>query len=418
MRITPESQSADVPMPTRRERLKAAYEAAVPYYMRSFFAGVAFQVLGVMGLVEAIFLAERFPMVFRDVLKNNANLFDTALIFVCTSTQIFDLALPIAILVAVYWTVIRMRESRELLVLATVGVGPFHLVSMTLVIALMGQISSLAVSSMIDPASRYAQRCILFDAEFRVLRTGIDTGQFHYLTNHVVYAPPRSPADARTTHSGESRKLFVYEESAHGGFRVITAESASLQDSEETGMIAMKLNDFSSKQFSGPDRTPGSGPAHGASEPDDTVYARNYSRVLPLETLLPFAARGTDVAEMTIFDQFGGATTQASARRVAAMRLLGERFARSLLCLLAPLIALVAVCLTTRTTNYFVLPLACMLLMALNVTSAWLSRVGAPSGPVTALVPPIGVSLLAAGVLVALIVRWQGAIPRPQLARA
>jgi hypothetical protein len=115
-------------------------------HARNLFAGVALQVFTVMVLVEAIFLAERFPMVFRDVLKNNADPFDTALIFLFTSTQIFDLALAIAILLAVYWTTLRMRENRELLVLFGAGTGPYQLIALTLVIAITAQAASLTVS--------------------------------------------------------------------------------------------------------------------------------------------------------------------------------------------------------------------------------------------------------------------------------
>src|ERR1700675_658040 len=134
-------------------------------YARSFFGSVMLQALAVMGLVEAIFLAERFPMVFRDVLKNNADLLDTSLIFVGTSTQIFDLALAIAILMAVYWTTLRMRENRELLVLSTAGTGPYQLTGFTLAVASAALLASLVVSGVIDPMSRYVQRVILFDAE-------------------------------------------------------------------------------------------------------------------------------------------------------------------------------------------------------------------------------------------------------------
>ena len=158
-------------------------------YARSFFASVALQVFTVMVLVEAIFLAERFPMVFRDVFRHNADLFDTALLFLCNSTQIFDLALAIAILMAVYWTTLRMRENRELLVLFAAGTGPYQLMALILAIAVAAQIASLTVSGVIDPASRYAQRVILFNAEFRALKNGINTGQFYKFPNRVAFAP-------------------------------------------------------------------------------------------------------------------------------------------------------------------------------------------------------------------------------------
>ena len=131
---------------------------------RDFLASVLKQILAIMTLVEAIFLAERFPMVFRDVLQNHADLLDTSLIFALTSPQIFDLALALAIVIAVYWTTLRMRESRELLVLSSAGLGPRQLTALPLVIAVVAQLVSLTVSGMIDPASRYAQRVVLSDA--------------------------------------------------------------------------------------------------------------------------------------------------------------------------------------------------------------------------------------------------------------
>ena len=398
----------------------------MPYYMRAFFASVSLQVLVVMGLVEAIFLAERFPMVFRDVVANNADLLDAGLILACSSTQIFDLALSIAILAAVYWTIVRMRESRELLVLATIGVGPSQLVTMTLVISLLGQVSSIAVSGLVDPASRYAQRSILFNAEFRALETGIGTGQFHALPGRVAYAPAQS--SSRAASPGESRKLFVYEDIAPKAFRVTTADSARLKGPDASGKFVVKLGGFSSNQFSDPRWKPASAPSSQAADsspcsdcstnPEGRVQASDYNRVVSLDELLPFQPRGADIAELTVLDQIRSAAAADPARRVGTMRLLGERFARSLLCLLAPLIALVAVSLTSRATHYLALPLACMALMALNVTSAWLSNSGAPSGPAAALAPPIAISALFAALLIALIIRRQAAMLRPQLARA
>jgi hypothetical protein len=99
------------------------------------------------------------------------------------------------------------------------------------------------------------------------------------------------------------------------------------------------------------------------------------------------------------------------------MRLLGERIARSLLCLLAPFIALAAVCLTSRATNYFVLPLACMALMSLNVTSEWLIRAIVPLDPLGAMTVPAVLTAIFAALLLAEIVREQGKLAQPQLAR-
>jgi hypothetical protein len=87
------------------------------------------------------------------------------------------------------------------------------------------------------------------------------------------------------------------------------------------------------------------------------------------------------------------------------------------LCLLAPLIALLSVCLTTRATNYFALPLACMALMSLNLTSEWLISAIAPTNPLGALAAPAVLTVLFAALLLFEVVNKQGELVRPKLAQ-
>jgi lipopolysaccharide export LptBFGC system permease protein LptF len=384
-------------------------------------------VLAAMALVEAVFLAERFPIVFRDVLKNNASLFDTSLILICSSTQIFDLALAIAILMAVYWTVLRMRENRELLAIFAAGTGPHRIMLLVFAIAVGAQICSLIVSGVIDPASRYAQRVILFNAEFHALAGGINTGQFYFFPNRVAYAPPRSGTGRNHAGTGQSRSLFVYEKVEPDTFRLITADRARLEGPDAAGRILLMLSGLTSRVF--PDSGPRVNNVHLSSQtnaktcvgcsigqPDAssmTLSAREIVRHTTVDELLAFRPRGSEAAELTIFEQLGLKPNTTPRRRHEEMRLLGERFVRSLLCLLAPLIALASVCLTVSATDYIVLPLACMALMLLNVTSEWLIRTIAPSDPLSALIVPSTLVAVFIALLLALIVRRQGELVRP-----
>ena len=109
-------------------------------YVRGFFQRVLGQALAVVILIEAIFLAEHFTWVFRDAVRHDADLSGIALVLICTSTEIFDLALAIAILMAVYVTLLRMRENREMLVLFASGLGPYQLGALVLIVALAGQL--------------------------------------------------------------------------------------------------------------------------------------------------------------------------------------------------------------------------------------------------------------------------------------
>ena len=105
----------------------------------SFTASLC-QALAVIILIEAIFLAEHFTWVFRDAVRHEADLSGIALVLACTSTEIFDLALAIAILMAAYVTLLRMRENREMLVLFASGLGPYQLGALVLIVALAGQV--------------------------------------------------------------------------------------------------------------------------------------------------------------------------------------------------------------------------------------------------------------------------------------
>jgi len=415
----------------RKAKLRAVYGPFMPLHARSFFAGVALQVLTVMVLVEAIFLAERFPMVFRDVFRNNADPFDTALLFALTSTQIVDLALAIAVLMAVYWTTLRMRENRELLVLFAAGTGPYQFMALTLVIAIVAQIVSLTVSGVIDPESRYAQREILFNAAFRALKSGINTGQFYHFPSRVAYAPAKYSAVRDGAGTGQSKQLFIYEQVNPDTFRVITADRALLDGPDSSGTILLKLSSVTSRTFSTAQPSASTTPAPaqtGAQTCSDcpwqpkgvshmTLSAPDITQVMTINDLLTFLPRGSIVEELTLFKQLEATADSASPRHMEEMRLLGERFARSLLCLLAPFIALASVCLTSRATNYFVLPLAGMALMSLNVTSEWLIRTIAPSNPLEALAAPTALTVVFVALLLAEIIREQGKLARPQLAR-
>jgi lipopolysaccharide export system permease protein len=380
----------------------------LPLYMRGFYASVCLQILAMMGLVEAIFLAERIPQVFRDVLRDSASPLDTILIFLCTTTQIFDLALPIAILAAIYATTLRLRENRELLVLSTAGVGPYRLITMTLVVAFAGLIGSLSVSGVLDPLARYASRAILFHAELGALQTGSDSGQFHVLQNRVTYSPA-------VTGPRGSHRLFVYDDVSPGSFRVITADTAILDGPDAAGMMLLRLGGVIRNEFNA-HPAGGEQPATCPScDPPDALRADSYDAPLAQDELLTFPPRGSDPAERTLVDQ--PPAHESQTQHIAALRQVSERFARSLLCLLAPLVALVSVCATVRRTNFIMLPVACLGLMAVNVAGQSLITLGTPGGLLEALALPAAAALLVGMALLLTVVRGYSNLVRPKLAR-
>lgn len=389
-------------------------------YARRFFAGVALLVFTVLVLFEAVFLAERFPMVFRAVYQHHADPSASFVLLMWNSTQVVDLALAIAVLVGVYWTTLRLRENRELLVLVAAGTGPFQLVNLVLMVAVLAMIGSITVSGIWDPAARFAERELLFNAEFRALRTGINTGQFYEFPGRVAFAPAHRSVKGDPSATYQTRGLFVYEDVAPGKFRVVTADHARLEGPDSAGRIILKLGGFTSQTFTqgGTEETDcvGCGEAERKSS-HISLLAGDVTQAMMADQLLTFDPRGTNANELSVFDQFTQTQYANDTRHREDMRLLGERFSRSLLCLLAPFIALATVCLTNRRTNYFALPLACMALMSLNVASVWLIKVIVPLDPWGALRGPAIVMGILGILLLAEIYREQGKLAQPQLGR-
>ena len=156
----------------------------------------------------------------------------------------------------------------------------------------------------------------------------------------------------------------------------------------------------------------------GSGTQSEALDASNVNERMSLSELLPFAPRGGDGEELSIFEQMRAKADPNLPLPSLQIRMLGERVARSLLCLLAPLIAIGAVRLTSRHTHYLALPLACMMLMSLNVTTEWLIRALAPASALEALALLAVPTVAAMIVLLAVIIRGQNALFRPQLARA
>ncbi len=387
-------------------------------FAQRFFSGVALLVFIVMVLFEAVFLAERFPMVFRAVFEHHADPSASLILLLWNSTQVVDLALAIAVLVAVYWTTLRLRENRELLVLVAAGTGPYQLINLVVMVAVLALISSITVSGILDPAARFAERQLLFNAEFQALRTGINTGQFYEFSGRVAFAPARKAGVAKRAAAYQTRGLFVYEDVAPGKFRVVTADHASLEGPDAIGRVVLKLGGFTSQTFT----SAGRGGCTNCT-PDDKSNSRmallsgDVTQAMMADQLLTFEPRGSSADELSIFDQFAETGYSTDPRHREDMRLLGERLARCFLCLLAPFVALACVCLTNRRTNYFALPLACMALMSLNVASVWLIRVIVPLDPWGAVRAPAIVTGLLAVLLLAEIYREQGKLAQPQLGR-
>ena len=97
---------------------------------------------------------------------------------------------------------------------------------------------------------------------------------------------------------------------------------------------------------------------------------------------------------------------------------LGRRISRSLLCLLAPLIAGMAIVFTNRTTHVAALPVACALLMCVDLLFGVLVEQTAGFGLLAGILSPMIASLAILAVGATWLLLAQNALVKPGLSRA
>lgn len=435
------------PIPARRSTLSIFKSAFYSFpllpvlYVRRIARSILGWIFAILMLIEGIFLAEKLTAILRSAIDRHAQLRDVLLALVCTAPEIFDLAVPIAVMFGVYRVMLRCREDREFLVIAGTGNGFRQLLWMIVGVAFAAQIVSLVASGVIEPLARFAGRAVLFNAEYRALRGGNSVGQFYQFPGHTVFVGTRSAATGR-------RWLFVREKASGDTDRVITADRADLEGPNAKGFLALRLGDFTSYDFAsrrpdaGTDRfvvRRSVGPPTGtfcvdceppaSAAPLLTLRANSFAQGIALNDILPFNPRGKSNGENEVADRGAaadewtllellGLTTRPSAAGTNEINALGRRAARSLLCLVAPLIALIALAHTTRATQAFAVPVACVSLLCVDLAGTATAKLMAPAGPAALLGVLFGWTFVLIAVCLRAILYSQRSLVKPGLARA
>jgi lipopolysaccharide export system permease protein len=350
----------------------------------SILTGIAGRVGLILLLVEAIFLGEKFPDLFNTVVERNGRLWDVFLLMICATPEIFDLALALALLVAVYQVLLRSRENRELQVIAGAGIGTFEFVKFALAVGVVALIGSMLNSGVVEPAAQYAKRVVLFNAEYRALLRTPGDSQFYSFPSDTVYVSTQ--ADHPDEHS-----VFIEEKSGDTD-RAITAENMKITNPGGDGRLTLILSgikvlnlDTASDCDSAGAGVHKAGENCANAEPDQSptlIEAQRAVRRLDIADLVPFQERGGTTDELMAFgllQRILGSTSDGQD----AIRAFGDLIGRGLLGLFAPLLALTALCFTDRRTQTVAIPIALLLLMALNLLAVALTRslshLGAPA---------------------------------------
>lgn len=376
---------------------------------RRIMRDVTIQVALVLLLIESIFVSEQLISgLLEEVLKIRATLGKTLAMMAAMLPQVFELALPTAILIAVYRVSLGLREDREFLMLSSLGIPPHGLIRLVIRIGVVAQLAALIVGGFIDPLSRYGFRLVMFAAQYNALMGGTITANRLIETRvGTVSVTPRSDGEPVP-------RLFVRQWNPDGTERIVVANGTRLVGPDTNGRVALHLYDFAVDDFAAP---PAPGTATGNERPRiapiSSLRGRSTEQSLVIDDVVPFDPRGRNTAELTLPELISSASTETAHRLE-----LGKRLGRSLLCLLAPLIALIALSFTTRANQAFVLPLACAGLMATEIvgTAALSGLMWIGTWPMVAFIVT-GALGISAG-LIATIAFRSSSVARPGLGRS
>ena len=131
--------------------------------------------LGLLALIEAIFIAESFTSLMESVVRNGGSALDLALLLTLKTPEVVDFALPLVILMGLFFAINSSRDDNELVVCAAAGVPWTRIPLFALNIGFAGFFVSVLFAGYLTPLSNYAQRMAIYALEtHRTLQEIID----------------------------------------------------------------------------------------------------------------------------------------------------------------------------------------------------------------------------------------------------
>jgi hypothetical protein len=387
---------------------------------------VARQVLVGLAVIEGIFLAESLTGILERVLRHGGSALDVLGVLVLTSPEIFDFALPLAILAGVYFSLNASREDGEFIVCSAAGIPWLRIPGFVAVVGAAGFALCILVSGYVSPLAATLKRVVIYELQVRQIRQQISDS---------------SPRDTIETYGGRTfiatsemvggrrhGQLFVHHPVEDDQFRVTQTRDWSVAGPDPQGSFVITFNSVLDYVFPlafGPSADGGKGsrvqpPGEPAPEQQGLTAIRAESVTLPVN--IAQIIRETDRLRQHGEYTFTEALAAVAAAAVSApevRRRGGEIVGRAILCPVAALFALAALAYARRgVRRYAALPAAAVGVLVFDTASRAVLGVAAQSGAASLALAAIG--LLLAGVLpaLALVMATGEKIIRPTEGRA
>ena len=339
--------------------------------------------LGLLALIEAIFIAESFTSLMESVVRNGGSALDLALLLTLKTPEVIDFALPLVILLGLFFAINGARDDNELVVCAAAGVPWTRIPLFAFNIGLAGFCFSILFAGYLTPMANYAQRMAIYALEtHRTLQEIVDPAPKNSLRGlqdrTVIATPPTDP-------TAERGNLFVFEPDKGDGWRVSQADDWTVVVPEADEGYSIRLQGF--RDYTGVSRPDGG--VETNSEAHEDLQARfstarlkvkSLAMEFRLEQVIAAADRARRNNERLLFSApSGGAADDAPALTID--RRVGEVIARALLCPIAALLAVAAAAWSaTPQGRFLALPVAAIAVLAGDIFARTLLGDAAQAG--------------------------------------
>ena len=326
--------------------------------------------IGLFALIEVVFIADIFTSTLEKVLREGGSALDLGFLLILQTPQIVDFALPIVVLIALYFTVSAAREANELVAYAAAGV-PWHQVpAFALRIGIAATLASILCAGFLTPISNYSTRMALHRMHANTVIAEITEAkprsQLRMVRDRtIISTPPETPA-------AERGNLFVFDPGRGAGWRISQADDWTVEGPDAEGVYSVRLTSFRDYiQF------PSANQQHLPSLSDARLNVNTLSMDFRLEQVVDSVDRARRESEQPIIM----ISKSGSAAVVNAD--LGRVLGRAIICLFAALLAIAAAGWSgTRAGHLTALPLAVVSVLGADVLAraylgdAWESGLG------------------------------------------
>jgi lipopolysaccharide export system permease protein len=340
-------------------------------YIGRVFVRTVLEICLLVLLVEGLYLSERFISILKTIIDQPVGLTNAVPLLIWTAPEV-QLALPLAVLIATYRIVLQYRENREFIAFASGGQGPSAFLIFAGLIGLSTLLWSMLISGEITPHAKFAFREKLNAVRYEALLAGSSPGQFLYFPDYTIYVWP--------TDGAAGQPIFVKQTLDGNSYRIMNAKQAGIIDKSTNGYLVIgvrgvTISDFpneSERSSAPPNPTSVAKTAElfckdCGSSPFNTAHADSLVKTLEIENLVPNKPRGISPDEWTTMELLGWVSAPSGPRPDAAGIEAMRRFARGLLCFIAPFLAWLTLTFTTQRSQVYALPLACAAVMVIDI---------------------------------------------------